>query len=195
MPDAKQTFTLTISGELGTARFSSYYTTLAPGLRTGYVVGGRGSTVNAVLGQLAGDGEDSKRKGVYLDAGGGAMTIQLEWRKWEGARDAGDQPLQWGDDPDPSAHTKTSATGTSALNQLECLLYWLEQTTIDSDQPAQLEYGQHYPGGLYDPVDVVFEEPQIRDVAEDGTWISGSMTLVSAANLQEIQDAFLRLPT
>ncbi|WP_338417006.1 hypothetical protein [Halobacterium salinarum] len=195
MSDTKQTITITISGELGTAKFATYYTTLAPSIRTGYVVGGRGSTVNAVLGNLAGDGNNSKRKGIYLDAGGGTMTYELNWRTWEGARNPDDQPLQWGDNPDPSVHTQTSATGATALDQLECLLYWLEQTTVDSENTATLEYGQHHSNGLYDPVDVVFEEPTIRDVAEDGSWVSGSLTLVSAANLSQIQDAASRLIT
>ncbi len=195
MPDPLDTLRITIDSELGTGVFEMYSTTVAPSLRTGYVVGGRGSTVNAVLGQLAGDGEDSKRKGVYLDAGGGALTWNIQFRQWEGASDDQNNALQWGDDPDPGVHTKTSATGADALSKLECLVFWLEQSTIDSDNPATLEYGQHYPDGVYSAKDIVFEEPQIRDVAEDGTWISGDFTLVSAADLSQIQDAALRLTT
>ncbi|MUV59972.1 hypothetical protein [Halobacterium sp. CBA1126] len=195
MPDAKQTVTITIDSSLGTGIFEFWATSIAPSLRTGYVVGGRGSTVNAVLGQLAGDGEDSKRKGVYLDAGGGTMMYNLELKKWEGASDEDGNLLQWGDTPDPSVHTKTSASGMDAYSQLECLTYWLEQSTIDSENPALLEYGQHYDDGVYDPVEVVFEEPQIRQVAEDGSHITGTLTLASAANLRDIQDAALRLIT
>jgi len=195
MPDPLPTLRITIDGELGTGVFETYHTTVAPSLRTGYVVGGRGSTVNAVLGQLANDGEDSKRKGVYLDAGGGSLTWSMEFRQWEGSSDEHGDPLQWGDSQDPTVHTKTSATGASALSKLECLLYWWEQTTIDSENPALLAYGQHYDQGLYEPKEIVFEEPTIRDVAEDGQHITGSMTLVSAANLRDIQDAANRLFT
>jgi hypothetical protein len=192
MPDPLPITRITIEGELGTGVFEAYHMSISPGLRTGYVVGGRGSTVNAVLGAATGQGSDSKRKGVYIDAGGGAMTWELQFRQWEGSTDKQDDPLQWGDSPDPGVHTKTSATGADAFSKLECLMYWLEQTTIDSDQPAQLEYGQHYAEGVYDPKDVVLEEPRIQQTAEDGSWISGSMTLVSAANLQEILDAVVR---
>lgn len=194
MPDPLQTVRLTIDSELGTGVFEAWATSVAPGLRTGYVVGGRGSTVNAVLGQAAGQ-EDSKRKGVYLDAGGGSATFTISFRKWEGATDNQEQPLQWGSTSDTDVHSETSATGADAYSQLDCFFHWLEQSTIDSESPAQLEYCQHYPGGVYDPVDVVFEEPKVRQVAEDGSWINADLTLVSAADLSEIHDAALRLTT
>ncbi|QRY21739.1 hypothetical protein JT689_01655 (plasmid) [Halobacterium sp. GSL-19] len=189
---------ITIDSELGTGIFEMYSTNIQPSLRTGYVVGGRGrgSTVNAVLGQITNDGEDSKRKGVYLDAGGGSLIWSIGFRQWSESTGPDGDPLQWGDDPDPSVHTKTSASGDArALSKLECLVYWLAQSTIDSENPATLEYGQHYPDGVYSAKDVVFEEPQIRNVADDGTWISGDLTLVSAANLSQIQDAASRLIT
>lgn len=183
MPKRLNKAVLHIDGELGSGEFHMRGSLeIAPSIRTGYVIGGRGSTVNAITG---GD----NRKGVFADLGGGATIVEISFRGWKGARDEDGSHLQWGDSADPTEHTKTSATGQGAVDQLECLLHWLEQTTIDSGNPATLEYGQHHPDGVYDPMQCVVEEPNLSKAAEDGSWFDGTLTFVSAVDIRERIDA------
>lgn len=167
---------------------------VVPGLRTGYLIGGRGSTVNSIISSTVGAGQSNKQ-GFYLDLGGGARTVEVNFRGWEGAEFEDESgtvvPVQWGTDPNPSK-TKASATGQDSITQIDVLMKYLTVAEIDSRQPATLEYGEYASNGLYQPLDVVVEGPQFTRAAEDGSWFDGSMTLVSAADLNDAIDALER---
>ena len=181
---------LTIDSSIGTGEFHMMGNTeLSLSQRTGYLVGGRGSTVNAVVSNTTGDGNNN-REGFFIDLGGGAFTAEVEWRNWQSATDYDGNPLQWGDTGDPSTVTKTDATGANALQQMECLFYWLNQSEIDSrGNRATLEYGEHHSDGLYDPLQVVPEQPTMSRAADDGSWCDGSITFIRAGDITEKIDA------
>lgn len=161
---------------------------IRPGLRTGFLLDNRGSTVNSVLSSFADDrtqqtGEaTSKRKGVYLDLGGGVRSVEIEFTGWTGSN------VQWGNTGDSSSKTVGDATGAEALSQLEVLFRYLEIAEIDSRNPATLEYGEHHPGGLYDPMDVVLESPQGLRSSDDSSTFSGTLTFLSVQSLDEAVD-------
>lgn len=169
---------------------------ILPGMRTGYIVDGQGSTVNSVITSVADAGE-SKREGVFIDLGGGAHTVEISFRGWEGAIDADGNYVQWGDDPSPG-RSQTSATGKDAITQIDVLMQYLLTTEIDSRSPATLEYGERSQDGLYDPIEVVIEGPTFSKRPENGNSFEGSMTLVSAREVRQLAkdaaDATEQLP-
>lgn len=164
---------------------------VTPGLRTGYLVGGRGSTILSVIANLSGLGE-SKRRQFFIEAGGGARTTEVSFRGWEGAIDGNDDPVQWGDS-DTVERTKTNATGQDPITQIDVLMRYLEIAEIDSRNPAVLEYGEFSSKGLYEPMDVVVEGPNMTRAAQDGSWYTGSVMMISAADINELWDAALQL--
>lgn len=158
---------------------------ITPGQRTGYIVGGAGGNINAFFGSLLGGGQ-SRQKGIFLGAGGGTRMWQVSFRQWEGS------DLQWGDTG--NGGTATDATGEDPITQIDVMLEYLSTADIDSRAPATLEYGEHWSGGRFDPVDVVIEQPQMTNAAEDGSWFDGDITFLNAADLREALDALQRLP-
>lgn len=163
------------------------------GVRTDWTVDGALGTVNSVISGLADDGED-KRQGFYGDLGSGSHFVQIDCSSWEDATKADGSPLQWGDDPEPG-RSATSATGADALTQLHVLERYLTVGETDSRNPATLEYGEFSQSGLYDPLGVVLEEPQLtRNHSEETSSFSLSLTCIAAADLREAWDAVQRLP-
>jgi len=168
-------------GSVENGQFTLTDVEVAPSLRTGYLIGGRGSTVNNIISQFAGQGE-SKRKGFFYEAGGGAHTVELNVTQWEGSTDT------WGD-PDKPVGSKANATGEKAISQVDVLMQYLITANIDSTSPATLEYGEYSQQGRYSPLDVVVEGPQLNRAADDGSWFTGSWTCVAAADIRELFDA------
>ena len=165
---------------------------IVPGLRTGFLIGGRGSTFNAVVAETLRD-QDSNRQGVYLDLGGGTRSVAINFLGWKGAQvdldgDGSTEPLQWGDTGNDSQVTVTDATGADPITQMDVLMEYLVTAEIDSRSPATLEYGEHHDGGLYDPLNVVIEGPQLTRAAEDGSWFTGQMTFLEAVDADQILD-------
>lgn len=144
--------------------------------RTGYIVGGGGSTAWNYVGGLVGD-DQSMREGIHVDLGGGATTITIEFNQWTGAQDGSGDSLSWG-----------GYINAEPARQMSVLMHDIETTTIDSENPATLEYLEWSDGGLYEPRDVVLEQPNITNVAEDASWVSGSITCISTADLSEALD-------
>jgi len=166
-----------------------------PKIRTGFILSGTGSTVNSVIAGFLNDEADrstepSKRRGFYLDLGGGQWTVDIEFRGWVGSRDADGVPLQWGDDASPS-RTQTSATGQGPQTQIDVLMRYINVGQIDSRNLATLEYGEHTsdPDTLYEPVDVVLEGPQASTKAQKSDGYDGRMTCIAAASFDEPWDA------
>jgi hypothetical protein len=161
---------------------------IKPGLRTGFLLNNRGSTVNSVISEFAKSkteqtGEPvSKRKGIFLDLGGGVKSVEVEFSGWTGSN------LQWGNTGDPSQKTVGDATGAKALSQLEVLFHYLELAEIDSRNPATLAYGEHHSDGLYDSMDVVLESPQGLRSSDDSSTFTGTLTFLSVQSLDEAID-------
>ncbi len=169
--------------------------TVRPRLRTGFILNGRGSTVNSVIaGFLESRGADvedpSRRRGFYLDLGGGQWTVDIEFRGWRGSRDEEGVPLQWGDDPSPS-RSQSSATGQGPQTQIDVLMRYINVGQIDSRNTAILEYGEHSSDSdsLYDPVEVVLEGPQASRRAQESDGFDGRMTCIAAASFTDPWDA------
>lgn len=155
------------------------------GIRTGYLIGGRGSTANAVLDDLLGDGE-SRQQGVFLGFGGGTRKYDLSFSGWEGSGD------QWGDTG--NGGTASDATGEDPWTQIDVLIQYLSVASVDSTGLATLEYGEHHPNGRFDSVGVVPEQPQFTPPLDESSTFTGSMTLLSAANLTKALDGQKQTP-
>jgi len=161
---------------------------VTPSVRTGYVAGGQQSQVNSIVANLVDDGE-SQNQQFFVDAGAGAHTVQIQFRGWDGARKADGTPLQWGDTGDPDQLTATDATASSAVSQICVLMQYILTGTVDSRNPATLEWGEWATDGLYDPLDVVLEGPELTKAAEDGSSFTGTLTLIAAADVEQAYDA------
>ncbi len=168
---------------------------VTPGMRTGFIGSddGTASTFNAIYANLSEDyggafASPSKRRGFFLDLGGGQHSISIEFNGWEGATDSSGDPIQWGNDPQPS-RTQSSATGQHPLTQIDVLLRYLTAGQFDSRDPATFEYGEYSTDGLYEPIDVVIEGPQATMSSANPNTFSGSMTLIAAASLEDYYDA------
>lgn len=167
--------------------------TVRPQIRTGFLIEDRGSTINSVIASWvddygAADGETSKRRGFYVDLGGGQFTWDIEFRGWEGSVDDEGNSLQWGDDPAPS-RTQTSATGEPPMTQISVLMRYINNAEIDSRGPATLEVAEFSTNGLYDPLDVILEGPQTTARASEPDGFDGRMTCIHAADLNDAYDA------
>lgn len=154
--------------------------------RTGYLVGGRGSTANAVFGDLVGDGE-SQYQGVFLGFGGGVKVVEVTFRNYKGSTH------QWGNTG--NGGTKADATGEDAITQADVLSKYIEAADLDSRGPATLEHGEYSKSGRYSPDKVALEQPSFkRNWEEDGNWFSGTLTCPLAADLTQAWDAQKRTP-
>lgn len=167
-------------------------------IRTGFLVGNRGSSVNAIIQDTAEAGEP-KRKGAHVDAGGGQHALQLTFRGWEGATDKDGNDLQWGDDPSPGV-SETSATGANATTQVNVFNHYLRVGTFDSRSPVRVRYGEFSDGTyaseagvLDDYLECVVESPSLTRDAEEGKTFTGSLTFVETLTASEAIDAIEKL--
>lgn len=179
---------LTIEGDVdgdGTAETGEFHMVdnieIVPGMRTGFLLDNRGSTVNSVVSESTGQGE-SKREGIFLDLGGGVRSVEISFAGWSGSDE------QWGNTGDATSVTQTDATGAAALTQLEVLFQYLAVSEIDSRNPATLAYGEHHSGGLYEPLDVVLESPQGTRSSEESSTFNGTLTFLSVRSLEQAID-------
>jgi hypothetical protein len=163
--------------------------------RTGYLIGGRGSSINAVIQDATSDGE-SNRRGFFEDLGGGAFTVAINFNGWEGAQLDDGTDVQWGDDPNPGK-TVASATGEHPLTQIAVFNKYYQTGTFDSRNPATLEYGEHHADGLYSALSVVIEEPGLTwhppsEGGQDAGTYTGQLTCIAAAQADDLIDAVKR---
>lgn len=166
---------------------------VTPSLRTGFIAGGQQSQVNSIIANLIDPG-DSQNQQFFIDAGAGAHAVEVQFRGWEGAQDAAGNSLQWGDTGDDTQLTATDATGANPISQICVLMQYLLTGNIDSRNPATFEWGEWSTDGLYEPLDVVLEGPEMVRAAEDGSWFDGTLTVIAAADLQQAYDATQRKP-
>jgi len=175
---------------------------IAPSFRTGFIIGGRGSLINNVIQQVSGDGNGEKGQGIFIDLGDGAHVIEVEFRGWKGAqvpsgydadgKPTGFEPAQWGNTGDETELTYADATGAHPQTQVNVLEQYLRNLRIDSSQTATLQYGEFSTDGMYGPLDVVLEGPQMTRASEDASSFDGSLTLIEAAAIEDIASAVER---
>lgn len=161
-------------------------------VRTGYIVGGRGSTVNSILQEATGG--ESQRRGVHLDLGGGVHGFQIDFRGWEDAKDANNQDVTWGD-PSYSSPSVENATGADPLTQSNVFMKYLTVGEFDSrgGDEAVFEYGEWSDEGLFEPIDVVFEQqPQLTCRAEEDGFLNGTIFLVATQDISDLGHSALR---
>lgn len=163
-----------------------------PSIRTGHLIGGRGSTINNIIQQTV-SGEDAQNSGFHLSLGGGAHIVELQFRGWEGS------DAQWGASPDPGVQNQTSATGAAAITQLDVLMRYLLVGEYDSRQEASdtavLHYGQYSDEGRYAGIPVAFEQPSFSKTRDEPSSFTGTITCLATGSFNEVVDALLRQPT
>lgn len=168
------------------------------GIRTGYLIGGKGSQAFGVLSTI-GDivhGQGSpKRKGIHLDLGGGQHMFQISFRGWEGAIDPDGNALQWGDG---SGSMPADATQSDPTTQVNCFMNYLRIGEIDSLRPARLTFGEYSPTGTItnDETDnhlsVVIEQPTLTRTAGQPNTYEGTLTVIETVTIDDVLDAALR---
>jgi len=149
---------------------------ISPGVRTGELIGGTGSTIGALVNDITNSGGNG-RAGFNLDAGGGAATYTIEFVGFEGNVD------QWGDG---TSNAQADASGEDVWRQLSVFQRYLDVGTYDSRNAATLEWGEFSSGGVYSPIAVTPEEPQLTfDAYEQSSTFDGSITFVSTRALNQ----------
>ena len=170
--------------------------------RTGFLIDGQGSTVIDTITDLyddlaEGDDLEGRRKGFYLDLGGGAHVVDVE------AQVSGPVPPetdhQWGTgDGDPA----TDATGAHPIEKIQLLDKILQIAEIDSRGPqaslgeypeghtATLSIGRYSADGPYDPLQVAPEEPEFSfDSEQETSTATVSINFVDIFSLGQSTDA------
>lgn len=153
---------------------------------------GTSSQVSAIVGEFFdGSGSvdlgDTKRKTFAVDAGGGAHTVEIDCRAWEGSDG------QWGATGDDSQVTAVDATGAPADRQLFVLDRALSVATVDSRTPATLSVGEYSQDGVYGPLDVLIEQPSgVYNTGRSVSDIDVSLVCVETINLGNAVDALTR---
>lgn len=145
--------------------------TITTGVRTGFLVGGGGSTLMSVVTDFLDDGQlnasGAQRSGLFIDLGGGVRMVQIEADTYQ----SNDNPFGGSGGADP-------------WTQADELVHAIETTQIDSRGTATLEYGEY--GEKYAAMPVVIEEPTVELDANEGQIARISLTCLKAADLQDI---------
>lgn len=165
-----------------------------------------GQSLLALVDGTIGDFVDAPiNKDLFINLGGSQFAVTIDFNSWEGATGPNGNPLQWGDTGDPDTFTKSDATGEHPTRQMACLFWWLRNTRVSSvsgelfpgagivgDGPATLRYGQYREGGVYEPLQVVFENPGADFPGQSMSTFSGSITCVEAIDAGDPIDAVAR---
>jgi len=160
-------------------------------IRTGYLVSSAGTITNIGLNLL--DENNAKRKGVFIDFGGGQHAFEISASGWEGATDGDGNPVQWGATDDPSVVDATSATGADPLTQAQVFMNYLRVTQTDSRNAARLRVGEYSSGGvLDDELQVAIESPQVVKRPDAPSTFDISMTLLETEDSDSAGDATKR---
>lgn len=180
-------------GTTETAIFEMPSATVSPGQLTAFLarLGGGGGVTGAVLAQVTGQSGQ-----IAIDGGAGPRVWELEWSGWTDS-----DGYQWGTDSSPGL-SETSATGQDRISQAEVFNEFTSRVTIGSNNPAKLYYGEHsssgsgHPSaassGVYDPVDVMIQEPSLPVPKEESSIYEASLTCVSVVDVTGIVDGSKR---
>jgi hypothetical protein len=153
--------------------------TLNPSIRTGDLIGGAGSSAFSIVDRVIGD--DGQRAGFNLDIGGGAEVATIDFRSFEGSTG------RWGDG---TSNDQADAEGDSVQRQISVLFQYLRTGTYDSRNAIKLEWGEFSDPGVYEALNVTFEEPTLTfDADEQTSAFDGSITFVSTRSIEEATTA------
>jgi hypothetical protein len=166
--------------------------------RRNFILGGRGGAINELLAALDEDDELNSRESFFLDGGTGTKEKTFTCRLIGG--DGDHEPLQMGDgssDPnDPDDVTEWDATGAGhPMTQWQILDHWLSEARTDSENPAELHWGEWSDGsyvdeGVYgEPIDVVVQEWPVRRGEDEPSDAEVTITAQSASAFEEAAEA------
>lgn len=134
-------------------------------VRTGFLLSGAGDDTLGFIFDLL-DADESVRKGLSIDVGGGEHAVELNAQVTSGhVEDNDGTTLQWGASSDPDTLDETTATGGTARQKAQIFQNYLRTAGggADSLSPARLVWGEYSPSGvLEDHLDVVIEQPQFE---------------------------------
>lgn len=155
--------------------------------RTGYLVQGAGDQLYSILTDAQGNAGEANRKGFAQDFGGGEFTLTFSTMLHEGGVLPDGSSYQWGSSAS-NGLSETSATGQSGYEQAQLFLNYWRYSSIDSQTPARLTFGEWHPDGVFDPLDVVFEQPSIDLAVGDAGFARVTVTCIETATLDAVVD-------
>lgn len=151
---------------------------ITPRIRTGNLIAQAGSSAGSFIDVIS--GSEGGRAGFNLDAGGGAAAVDITFRNFEGSDG------RWGNN---STNDQADAEGEHVFRQMSVLYRYLNIGTFDSRSPATLEWGEYSTNGVYEPMQVTFEEPSVTFNAEEAgsnSVYSGTITAVATRSLDSL---------
>lgn len=158
------------NAETGVFEFKS--ADVSPIDRTGYLFrSGEGGIVSTIVSRTTGE-----KGSETLIAGNNTLAFEIEITSWEDAN------AQWGNDASQTI-TQASATGAPAITQLCVLLRYIVESVSDSGNPATFEWGEFASDGLYSPLGVAVEQPQLRRGREQSSTFTATITVVSVRDV------------
>lgn len=158
------------------------------GIRTGFLVDSAGDTILALLEEYM-DAGASKRKGVHVDVGGGAHTIELSFDTPVTQRKSDGSFYQWGYTADDTVLNEASATGAEADKQMAVFANALRVASPDSLTPARLTVNEYRPNGILDDyLDVVLESPEVVQESSSPMTADINLTMIETADINQTFD-------
>lgn len=143
-------------------------------------------------------GSGAENKDIALDFGSSTFAFMLSGVVTADQRLPDGTQCQWGDTGDDTQLSKTDATGAHPAYKASVLSFWLRNTRQSSVSgvlgeegggPAIVETLQYRPNGIYDPLEVVFESPNITYSSGSSTVADLEITAVEVADLGNPVDA------
>jgi hypothetical protein len=166
-----------VAGQSTTGVFEFESADVEPFIRTGELFKSSDGPLQTLRARAFG----SRRDEVQIDGGAGVTAFRIDFDGWEGSDG------QWGDSS-ANQLTQTSATGQPPISQISVLLKYLEDINIGSGNPAKFEWGEFADSGIYSAFDVAFEEPSLPKSRDESSSFSGSISLISVADISDALD-------
>jgi len=163
-------------------------------IRTGFLLNNSFDSIIAIFSELT-NGDDTDRKGLHLDVGGGEHALTLEFQTPRETRKSNGDIAQWGSSSNPGVGpNRHTATGAGKIQQMQTFIEYLRVGSPDSATPAEFTFGEYCPSGyLDDHLLVALEEPSINVNNADPYWADGSVVLVETRDLRDEADAAQQL--
>ena len=163
-------------------------------IRTGFLLNNSFDNIAAVFSDQT-SGDDTDRKGLHLDVGGGEHALPLEFQTPRETRKSNGDIAQWGSSSNPGVGpNRHTATGAGKIQQMQTFIEYLRVGAPDSATPAEFTFGEYCPSGyLDDHLLVALEEPSINVNNADPYWADGSVVLVETRDLRDEADAAQQL--
>ena len=148
------------------------------------IIGGSAQNINSAIQQYI-FGENHRRRGIYIENGGGAHIFDIQFNGWEGSSN------QWGDG---SGTLPADATGEGPRRQIQIFQNYLRKGSIDSLNPAVVQFGEYNPNGsLDDQLYMFVGSPTLTNSVTAEKTFDGTMQLVEIERLDIPIDILERL--